>query len=193
MEFILNCFSKTPPPGGEKEGPSSAKEGAKAAPAPAPPPPPPKLTYSILTKQDAHTSGVIIRLLSDNDTFTAFSEFEAEDIIARDDEDGVKLQAGVQISIDKGVLPPMDSPPQYLLIDVIGKSPDDICDIIMDDMGAAATEGGVLVLCGLSGTGERLFLNRWRSFSSATAEGIKGGKGPEVPRHTDSPSMFKVS
>ena len=47
----------------------------------------------------------------------------------------------------------MDTPPEYMLIDVIGKSPEKICDIIIKDMGKATTEGGVVVLCGLSGTG----------------------------------------
>lgn len=151
MDFILNCFSKTPAP--ESEGPTKKEAvAATAAPAP-PPPPPPKLTFAILLKQDAKTSATIIRLLEKNPDFVAFAEFEAEDILARDEEDANKLAAGVQISIEKGILAAMERSPEYLNIDVIGKTPDQICDIIIRDMGKAATEGGVLVLCGLSGTG----------------------------------------
>ena len=153
MNFIMECFSKTPPPGDGKEGPTPAGEAPPPPSPPPPPPPPPKLTYEVLQCQDASTSSTIIRLLGKDATFAAFSESEAEDIIARDEEDGVKLQAGVQISIDKGVLSAMEVPPKYMEIDVIGKSPQEVCDIIIEDMGAAATEGGVLVLCGLSGTG----------------------------------------
>jgi hypothetical protein len=150
MNFIMDCFAKS-----DTAKIEDAKEVAAAAAPPPPPPPkpPPKLTYSKLKKQDATTSATIIEIMADDETFVAFAESEAEDIIQRDDEDGVKLQAGIQISIDKGVLPVLLAPPQYLEIDVIGKSPDAIAAIIMKDMGKAATEGGVLVLCGLSGTG----------------------------------------
>jgi len=150
MNFILDCFSKTPNGTQLKEGPTT---GDKDAPPP-PPPPPPKLTYALLQAQDASTSATIVKLLAENETFVGLAECEAEDIISRDDEDGVKLQAGIQISIDKGVLPELEEPPAYMQIDVIGKSPQDVCDIIIKDMGAAAKEGGVIVLCGLSGTGK---------------------------------------
>jgi len=150
MNFILDCFAKS-----DSSKIEGGKEGsADATPPPPPPKPPPKLTFDKLKKQDATTSSTIIEILSGDDTFVKFAENEAEDIIQRDNEDGVKLQAGIQISIDKGVLPVLEAPPQYLEIDVIGKTPDAIASIIMKDMGKAATEGGVLVLCGLSGTGK---------------------------------------
>ena len=59
-----------------------------------------------------------------------------------------------QISIDAGVLPVLNPPPQYVEIDVIGKSPDDVCNVITTHLGDAANTGCVIVLCGLSGTGK---------------------------------------
>jgi cytidylate kinase len=112
------------------------------------------LSVNLIKQQDADTSNCIINILGKNETFVAFGKSEAQDIITRDDEDGVKLQAGIQISIDKGVLPPLDVPPQYTEIDVLGKSPDDVAQLIIKDMGDAASNGGVVVLCGLSGTGK---------------------------------------
>lgn len=145
MDFILNCFAKT------ETGAAAVEAGAP--PPPPPPKAPPRLTYEMLLKQDASTSAAVIRMLEENETFVDFAEGEAEDIIARDDEDAEKLQAGIQISIDKGVLPALETRPNYMEIDVIGKTPEMISSIIIKDLGKAAKEGGVLVLCGLSGTG----------------------------------------
>jgi hypothetical protein len=41
-----------------------------------------------------------------------------------------------------------------MMIDVLGKTPDDVCDVIVSDVGDAANTGAVIVLCGLSGTGK---------------------------------------
>ena len=37
---------------------------------------------------------------------------------------------------------------------VLGKTPDDVCNVIVGHMGDAVNTGGVVVLCGLSGTGK---------------------------------------
>jgi hypothetical protein len=52
-----------------------------------------------------------------------------------------------QLSIDAGVLESIE-PPEYVTIDVVGKTPDDVCDIIVDHVGPAAQLGCVIVLCG---------------------------------------------
>lgn len=151
MSFIFDCFAKTD----TQKAEADAADTEEVAPTPPPPPPPPpKLTLKLLQQQDAKTSAAIIKILNQNKTFISFGESEAKDIISRDDEDGVKLQAGIQYAIDKGVLPELESPPVYKSIDVIGKTPDDVCKIIVKDMGSAASNGGVVVLCGLSGTGK---------------------------------------
>lgn len=59
-----------------------------------------------------------------------------------------------QLAVDGGVLPALASPPEYVMIDVIGKTPDDVCDVIVNHVGGAAETGCVIVLCGLSGTGK---------------------------------------
>ena len=112
------------------------------------------LDSASLKKQDASTSAAIISLLEEDAEFVALSKFEGESIVGRDNEDAEKLQKGVDASIAKGVLPVLNPPPEYLTIDVLGKTPDAVCDVILDHMGSAATTGGVVVLCGLSGTGK---------------------------------------
>jgi len=64
------------------------------------------------------------------------------------------LQAGVERFIQAGQLSKQTVPPTYKSIDVVGKSPNEVCDIILNDLGDAVTNGGVVVLCGLSGTGK---------------------------------------
>jgi hypothetical protein len=150
MSFIFDCFAKAEP---SKAASEDAQTEVVEPTPPPPPPPPPKLTLKLLQQQDAKTTAAIIKILSQNKTFVSFSESEAQDIIDRDNEDGVKLQAGIEYAINKGVLPQIE-PPEYKDIDVIGKTPDDVCKIIVKDMGNAAQKGGVVVLCGLSGTGK---------------------------------------
>lgn len=154
MSFIFDCFAKAEAPKAEND---ANTEDAAPAPPP-PPPPPPKLSLKLLQQQDSKTTSAIIKILNQNKTFITFGESEAQDIIDRDNEDGVKLQAGINYAIKKGVLPELETPPVYKSIDVIGKSPDDICKIIVRDMGSAASNGGVVVLCGLSGTGNYCLL-----------------------------------
>ena len=81
-----------------------------------------------LKKQNAGTSAAIINLLKDDADFAKLAKFEGESIVARDNEDAAKLQSGVNASIEKGVLAKLDPPPEYQVIDVLGKSPDDARD-----------------------------------------------------------------
>lgn len=111
-------------------------------------------SLDLLKKQDAETSAAIIQILSGNGAFDAYAKAEAELIVQRDNEDAEKLQAGIQISIDAGVLPVLNPPPDYVMIDVMGKSSEDVCNVIVNHVGDAANSGCVIVLCGLSGTGK---------------------------------------
>ena len=113
-----------------------------------------------LKKQNAETSAAIIGLLAEDADFAKLAKYEGEAIVARDAEDAAKLQSGVDGSIAKGVLAKLNPPPEYLTIDVLGKSPDDVCGVIMENMGAACESGGVVVLCGLSGTGKGTTVSR---------------------------------
>mmetsp|Transcript_60086 Transcript_60086/g.82304 ORF Transcript_60086/g.82304 Transcript_60086/m.82304 type:complete len:348 (-) Transcript_60086:483-1526(-) len=143
---MFSCFTKKKPAAG---GPVLDK----AAPG----------LFDVLCLQDATTSATVISVLKSDPTFTVLSKCEAEAIIARDQEDDQKLEAGIQISIASGSLAVQDEPPKYKCIDVLGKTPDDVCDIILADVGDAAQEGCVIVLCGLSGTGKGTTVEKLKS------------------------------
>ena len=81
--------------------------------------------------------------LGADEGFLKLSKFEGDAIVKRDEEDAEKLQRGVDSSIAKGVLPKLEPPPTYQVIDVLGKTPDDVCNVIIAHMGAAANTGGV--------------------------------------------------
>ena len=62
----------------------------------------------------------------------------------------------------KGVLDPKFVPEEYISVDVLGKSPEDVANEILHFVrqedggveGGGGGGGGVVVLCGLSGTGK---------------------------------------
>lgn len=112
------------------------------------------LSQATLELQNAETSSAIIALLDNDEDFLTLSKYEGDAILQRDTEDDVKLAAGINISVEKGILPADFVPEPYRLIDVLGKSPEDIVNIILNDVGDAAQSGSVIVLCGLSGTGK---------------------------------------
>jgi hypothetical protein len=58
-----------------------------------------------------------------------------------------------RIGIDRGALPADFQPEPYHIIDVLGKTPQDVVDVILTDVGENAQSGALIVLCGLSGTG----------------------------------------
>ncbi|KAL3816152.1 hypothetical protein ACHAXA_001639 [Cyclostephanos tholiformis] len=121
-----------------------------------------KLTYEILMEQNATTTDAIIDHYSSSSDFVLLSESEGRDILQRDDEDATKLRLGIDIAMAKGVLDPNFVPEEYIAIDVLGKSPCDVADEILeivrrgrrDGEDGSGGGGGVVVLCGLSGTGK---------------------------------------
>jgi len=105
-----------------------------------------------LKAQDDTTSGAIINFCADNEVFQALAKREMELIIARDNEDGEKLQVGVDEAIKKGVLPADQEKPTYTDIEVMGKDADTVASEILEKL---PKEGGcVMILVGLSGTGK---------------------------------------
>ena len=84
------------------------------------------------------------------------------------DTDDDKLQKGIDFAKSKGVLDPHYIPEPYVSIDVLGKTPEQVAQLILDDLGEAAAAprntnegvdtndrtGSVIVLVGLSGTGK---------------------------------------
>jgi len=122
---------------------------------------PPSITYEILSEQNATTTNAIIEHYSTSSEFTSLAKSEGDGILQRDDEDASKLQKGIDIAKDKGVLDPEFVPEEYIEVDVLGKSPEDVADEILgtvrkggDGDGESGSGGGVVVLCGLSGTGK---------------------------------------
>lgn len=121
------------------------------------------LTHATLSAQNATTTNAIIDHYSSSDApnskaFLALSKYEGDGILQRDDEDASKLQKGIDLAKEKGVLDPNFVPEEYIKVDVLGKSPEDVADEILGRVrkgGEGGTGGGgVVVLCGLSGTGK---------------------------------------
>lgn len=120
-------------------------------------------TRSLLREQSAATSSALIDYFRDSDSFGKLSSFEQTSTIQRDNEDGEKLQLGIDLAKNRGVIDPNFVPEPYLQIDVLGKSPEQVADQILQTVeettqkegGASSSAAGfVIVLCGLSGTGK---------------------------------------
>ena len=106
-------------------------------------------------KQNAETSNAIIDHWKDNDLFLKLAQQEGDSTIARDREDGVKLQKGIDFAKSKGVIDPNYVPEPYIEVDVLGKTPTTVADEILSNIPSGdADTGSVIVLCGLSGTGK---------------------------------------
>lgn len=107
-----------------------------------------------MSRQDADTSAAIIEFFRNNEDFSHLSQFEGDLISRRDEEDDTKLAAGIKISVDRGSLPRDHVAEPYSEIDVLGKTPEEVAQVIINDVQEASTRGSVIVLCGLSGTGK---------------------------------------
>ncbi len=113
------------------------------------------ISYDLLKKQNAETSNALIEHWKDSADFIKFAKYEGESTIERDEEDGEKLQKGIDFAKSKGVIDPNYVPEQYVHIDVLGKTPDSVADEILAKVKANPSDGGsVIVMCGLSGTGK---------------------------------------
>ena len=120
------------------------------------------ITYSLLTKQTAETSNAIIDHWSSSKEFLKLAETEGNLTMARDREDASKLELGIKFAQEKGVIDKDHIPEQYTEIDVLGKTPAEVADVIIHYVKTAhaaspdgdTKKGSVIVLCGLSGTGK---------------------------------------
>ena len=117
------------------------------------------MKFEELARQDATTSAALITFFegASNEAFAALSAAQAESIATRDAEDGEQLAAGIELAIANGVLTRPEAPPAYTTIDVLGKSPEQVCEAIVAQLDAArggAAGGCVVCICGLSGTGK---------------------------------------
>jgi len=119
------------------------------------------VSHELLSKQDATTSSAIIDHFKESESFLNLASSEGSAILARDEEDAIKLQAGIDLAKNKGVIDPDFVAEPYLEIDVLGKKPEEVANSIISTIDDAENSsedstkrGKVIVLCGLSGTGK---------------------------------------
>jgi cytidylate kinase len=75
-------------------------------------------------------------------------------VLKRDKEDDAKLAKGIKLARDKGVIPASVTVEPTTKIDVIGKTADQVANEIVKALGKAPSQGCIVVLQGLSGTGK---------------------------------------
>jgi hypothetical protein len=113
------------------------------------------LSYALLQQQSAETSNALMDHWLGSADFQKLATSEGNMTVARDIEDGEKLQIGIDYAKEKGVIDPDFVPEPYVKIDVLGKTPDQVASEIIETVQKKQSEGGsVIVLCGLSGTGK---------------------------------------
>ena len=115
------------------------------------------ISYDLLSKQNAETSNAIIDQLQASDKFVALAQYEGKLTVDRDEEDAVKLQKGIDFAKEKGVIDPNFEPEPYVMVDVLGKTPEIVAQEILEHVNSSSSSegsGGVIVLVGLSGTGK---------------------------------------
>jgi len=120
----------------------------------------PGLSLTVLKQQNAETSNAIIDFFQSNQDFDKLAKYEGDLTVKRDKEDDDKLQVGIDYAKDKGVIDKDFVPAPYVDIDVLGKTPDEVASVIIDQVGGAAS--GVIVLVGLSGTGKGTTVTKLR-------------------------------
>jgi len=112
------------------------------------------LSYKMLEEQDSVMSAAIIRMYESDRRFTEVSRRATAAILKRDEEDGEKLQQGIDLAIRKGVIPKYITVEPVCKITVTGKTAEQVADGIIAGLGSAANSGCVMTLQGLSGTGK---------------------------------------
>jgi hypothetical protein len=113
------------------------------------------LSYALLQQQSAETSNALMDHWLGSTDFKKLADYEGNMTVARDKEDGEKLQIGIDYAKQKGVIDPNFVPEPYVKIDVLGKTPAQVADEIIATVQKEQSQGGsVIVLCGLSGTGK---------------------------------------
>ena len=111
------------------------------------------ISYALLQQQNAETSAALIDLYNRSPSFAKLAQQEGDLIRQRDAEDEAKLAVGIEFAKKKGVIDPAFVPEPYVSIDVLGKTPSDVAQIILHHVGNDH-QHNVVVLVGLSGTGK---------------------------------------
>eukprot|EP00913_Durusdinium_trenchii_P031903 g29879.t1 len=106
------------------------------------------ISSETLALQNSVTSAAIIEEFKEDAAFKKLAERLMAEIMRRDQEDGDKLAKGIQLAVDKKVLPADVKVEPTTKISVSGKSADKVADEIVASLGC------VMTLQGLSGTGK---------------------------------------
>jgi hypothetical protein len=99
-------------------------------------------------------SNAIIEAYSGDAHFDMYGKQLLDELLTRDKEDGDKLQKGIQLAIDKGVLPAKVDVEKVSVVYGDGKSPTEVTEEIIKILGDAPSKGCVMTLQGLSGIGK---------------------------------------
>eukprot|EP00401_Gymnodinium_catenatum_P037923 CAMPEP_0117608740 /NCGR_PEP_ID=MMETSP0784-20121206/80961_1 /TAXON_ID=39447 /ORGANISM="" /LENGTH=715 /DNA_ID=CAMNT_0005412017 /DNA_START=61 /DNA_END=2205 /DNA_ORIENTATION=- len=112
------------------------------------------LSKALLDAADDETSNAIIDCFRGDATFQALAQKESDDILRRDAEDDRKLADGIQLAVQRGVVPGRPVVGVTQMVEVLGKTGDEVAVAIAKQLGDAPRTGCVVVLQGLSGTGK---------------------------------------
>lgn len=113
-----------------------------------------KVTYGDLESAGASMTNKIIEAFAGSADFMSAGKRKLEELLARDREDGEKLQKGIDLAIDKGVLEADVQVEPITKVNVTNRTPDSIAQEINDKLGDAPSKGCSLTLQGLSGLGK---------------------------------------
>lgn len=109
----------------------------------------------VLSRMDDKSSSLAIDLLGGHPHFERLSAKEAERLVRRDSEDVEKLERGIRLATEKGILDPLDGDKRYRKVSVLGKSADEVAREVMDFTEFSdSNDGELVVVDGLSGTGK---------------------------------------
>ena len=114
------------------------------------------LSLTELRQQDDRTTTRIITVLREDPSFHALSVMEGQALMDRDALDNEKLRKGIRYAVENGVLAPKETTSAPQRIQIIGKSADDVCDVILRavHIHGDTSKGRIISLQGLSGTGK---------------------------------------
>ncbi|CAE7398434.1 RAP [Symbiodinium pilosum] len=115
-----------------------------------------------LALQNSVTSAAIIEEFKSDAAFKQVAERLMKEIMQRDQEDGDKLAKGIQLAVDKKVLPADVAVEPITKVSVSGKSAEQVADEIIAALGEAPSKGCVMTLQGLSGTGKGTTVDKLR-------------------------------
>lgn len=118
------------------------------------------MTAAQLALQNSVTSAAIIEAFKEDEGFKKVSERLMAEIMRRDQEDGEKLAKGIQLAVDKKVLPKDVTVEPIVKVSVSGKSADQVASEIVATLGEQVEKGCVMTLQGLSGTGKGTTVER---------------------------------